>query len=155
MENYKSELDALKLQYATWYLDQYLKAHISPHDNQKKQGVIQSDTKLLCDIIRNAPFINPARYDGWLKQMSLLKLANQNVTKESILAMPTAPDGFNPTINSGALPNLGELKDELDEIYANYDVQFHEALEDPTTKKNQDMLSESEKTTIQIGRAHV
>jgi hypothetical protein len=57
------------------------------------------------------------------------------VSLQSILSIPTAPDGFNPTLGNGNLPNLGELKDELNEIYSEYENQFHEALEDPTTKR--------------------
>lgn len=149
MDTYKSELDNLKAQYASWYMNKYQKAHISPNEYNKKQSVMNSDNKIVCDDIHSASFINPTRYDAWLKNMALLKMANPNVTLQSILLMPTAPDGFNPTINSGMLPNLGDLKDELDEIYAEYENQFHEALEDPTTKKNRDMLSDTEKSTIQ------
>lgn len=149
MENYKAELDGLKSQYAAWYMDKYLKAHVSPNDFNKKQTIMNCDNKIVCDDIRNASFINPTRYDAWLKNMALLKPADPNVSLQSILSIPTAPDGFNPTLGNGNLPNLGELKDELNEIYSEYENQFHEALEDPTTKKNRDMLSETEKTTIQ------
>lgn len=149
MDSYKAELDGLKSKYATWYMDKYLKAHISPNDYNKKLSVMNSEDKIVCDDIHNASFINPTRYDAWLKNMALLKMANSNVTRQSILSMPTAPDGFNPTTSAGVLPNLGDLKDELDEIYNEYESLFHEALEDPTTKKNRDMLSDTEKSMIQ------
>jgi len=63
--------------------------------------------------------------------------------------MPTSVDGFNPTLQDGILPSISEMEDDLNEIFNGYESQFHDALEDPTTQRNKEMLSDVEKTTIQ------
>lgn len=63
--------------------------------------------------------------------------------------MPTSVDGFNPTLQNGILPSISEMEDELNEIFNGYESQFHDALEDPTTQRNKEMLTDVEKTTIQ------
>lgn len=146
---YKAELEALKNRYADWYMSEYVKAHISEIDYSKKQRLMANEHKQVCDDVHDAPFINPSRYDQWLRKLGMLKMANANVTKQTILSMPTSPDGFNPNNQRAQLPKISELQDELDEIFNAYEQQFHEALEDPTTQRNREMLNTQEKITIQ------
>ena len=148
-EAYKSRLEALKEKYADWYMNEYLKAHISEIDYGRKQAIMSQSNKMICDIVRNAPFINPSRYDNWQRKMNLLQVVNPNVNKNAILSMPTSVDGFNPTLNHEALPSLSELHNELNEIFVEFEQNFHEALEDPTTFKNRDLLNEQEKVIIE------
>lgn len=89
------------------------------------------------------------QYELWKQKLSKLKPANPAVTKQAIVNMPTSVDGFNPTLQDGILPSISELEDELNEIFNGYESQFHDALEDPTTQRNKEMLSDVEKTTIQ------
>ncbi len=147
-EAYKTKLEALKGRYADWYMNAYLKAHISEIDYGKKQAIMSQPSKLICDIVCNASFINPSRYDNWLRKMNLLQVVNPNVNRNAILSMPTSVDGFNPTVNREALPSLSELQDELNEIFVEFEQSFHEALEDPTTFKNRELLNDEEKATI-------
>lgn len=146
---YKSKLESLKGKYADWYMNEYLMAHISEMDYGKKQAIMTNSNKLICDIVRNAPFINPSRYDNWVRKMNLLQVVNPNVSRNAILSMPTSVDGFNPTVNRETMPSLSELQDELNEIFAEFEQSFHEALEDPTTFKNRELLNEQEKVTIE------
>lgn len=148
-EAYKSKLEALKGRYADWYMNEYHRAHISEIDYGSKQKIMSQSNKMICDIVCNAPFINPSRYDNWLRKMNLLQVVNPNVNRNAILSMPTSVDGFNPTLNHEALPSLSELKNELDEIFEEFEQCFHEALEDPTTFKNRDLLNEQEKVIIE------
>ena len=53
-ETYKSKLEALKGRYADWYMNEYLKAHISEIDLGRKQAIMSQSSKLICDIVRNA-----------------------------------------------------------------------------------------------------
>lgn len=148
MNSYKSDLDSLKSRYADWYMAEYVKAHISEIENGKKMRIMADDKRIVCDDVHDAPFINPSRYDMWLRNINLLKVAHGSVNKQAILSSPTSVDSFNPTNSRGLLPELGSLQDELSEIYSEYEQQFHDALEDPTTEKNKMMLSDQEKTTI-------
>ena len=146
---YKNSLDALRNRYAEWYMNEYLKAHISTIDASKLQRVSNCDSKRVCDIVNDASFINPMQYELWKQKLSKLKPANPAVTKQAIVNMPTSVDGFNPTLQDGILPSISEMEDELNEIFNGYESQFHDALEDPTTQRNKEMLSDVEKTTIQ------
>ncbi len=148
-DTYKNSLEALRERYAVWYMDEYLKAHISSIDAGKLQRLTNCDNKRVCDIVNEASFVNPLLYDQWKQKASKLKPANPSVTKQAILNIPTSVDGFNPAVHTGMLPSISELEDELEVIYNGYDMQFHDALEDPTTQRNKEMLSEVEKTTIQ------
>ena len=146
---YKNSLDALRNRYAEWYMNEYLKAHISTIDASKLQRVSNCDSKRVCDIVNDASFIKPMQYELWKQKLSKLKPADPAVTKQAIINMPTSVDGFNPTLQDGILPSISEMEDELDEIFNGYESQFHDALEDPTTQRNKEMLSDVEKTTIQ------
>ena len=57
-------------------------------------------------------------------------------------------DGFNPATHSGTKPEIGVLKTELEEIYADVEQQFHDALEDPSVDSNKQYLNEPEKVLI-------
>ena len=58
-------------------------------------------------------------------------------------------DSFNPTTQRSQLPEVGDLKDELKGIYEEYVRQFHDALEDPMTRRNRDVLNNDEKSLIE------
>lgn len=148
-DTYKNSLEALRERYAEWYMEEYLKAHISNIDAGKLQRLMNCDNKRVCDIVSDASFVNPMQYDQWKQKSAKLKPADPSVTKQAIMNIPTSADGFNPTMQIGTLPSIGELEDELDVIFNSYDQQFHDALEDPTTQKNKEMLSDVEKTIIQ------
>lgn len=146
---YKAELDAIKNRYADWYMSEYVKAHVCEMDYQKAEALKASDNYAVCDIVSCASFINPSRYDLWKQQLGRLKLANPQVTKQAILSMPTSVDSFNPTIQRNQLPNVSELKDELESIYDDYVALFRDALEDPTTHRNRDLLNNEEKSWVE------
>ena len=148
-DTYKSKLETLRGRYADWYMEEYVKAHISSVDAGKLQRLMNCDNKRVCDIVNEASFVMPLQYDQWKQKAAKLKPANPSVTRQAILNIPTSVDGFNPTIQVGVMPTISELEDELDIIYNSYDQQFHDALEDPTTERNKEMLTDGEKTTIQ------
>ena len=146
---YKAELEALKQRYSEWYMAEYVKAHVCEMDYQKAEALKVSDAYAVCNIVAEASFINPSRYSQWKQLLGRMKLANPQVTKQSILSMPTSVDSFNPTIQRDQLPNVADLKDELDAIYEEYVLLLREALEDPMTKRNRDMLQSDDKALIE------
>ena len=146
---YKAELEALKNRYADWYMGEYVKAHVCEMDYQKAEALRASDNYAVCEIVSGASFINPSRYGLWKQNLNRMKLANPQVTKQAILSMPTSVDSFNPTVQRSQLPNVGELKEELNSIYEDYVTQFHDALEDPTTRRNRDLLNNEEKSWVE------
>ena len=146
---YKAELDAIKNRYADWYMGEYLKAHVCEMDYQKAQALKATEEYSVCEIVSGASFINPAQYEQWKQKLNRLKLANPQVTKQSILYAPTSVDSFNPTTQRSQLPEVGALKDELKGIYEEYVRQFHDALEDPMTRRNRDVLNNDEKSLVE------
>lgn len=146
---YKTELDSLKNRYADWYISEYVKAHVCEIDYQKAQALKSDENYNICEIISGASFVNPSRYELWKEKLGRLKLADSFVTKEAILSAPTSIDGFNPTVQIGQLPNLSDLKDELDAIYDSYIKELTESLEDPSTRRNRELLTTDEKTLLE------
>ena len=146
---YKTELDAIKNRYADWYLGEYLKAHVCEMDYQKAQALKAAEEYSVCEIVSGASFINPAQYEQWKQKLNRLKLANPQVTKQSILYAPTSVDSFNPTTQRSHLPVVGALKDELKGIYEEYVKQFHDAMEEPMTRQNRDVLNNDEKSLVE------
>lgn len=148
-DSYKAELEALKNRYADWYMGEYVKAHVCEMDYKKAEALKASDNYAVCEIVSGASFINPSRYSLWKQDLNRMKLANPQVTKQAILSMPTSVDSFNPTVQHTQLPDVGELKEELNSIYEDYVTQCHDALEDPTTQRNRDLLNNEEKSWVE------
>ena len=86
-------------------------------------------------------------FTQWKNKIGQLKPANSLVTRENILISPFQ-DGFNPTVQSGLKPNVNALKTELDDIFADIEQQFHDALDDPSVDRNKQYLNEPEKVLI-------
>lgn len=146
-KDYISELQVLHSRYATWYVDEYVKYHINELTDADKQKLANSEHNVVCGLVRDADFINSARYDLWQKQMTSLVVADSRVTREAVMATPY--HNFNPKEYQGKLlPELKDLKQELEDIYIDYDVAFHDALEDPGVKKNIDALDATEQTML-------
>ncbi len=81
--------------------------------------------------------------------MSMLTLKQSYVNKQSVLNVPY--QNFNPLNFIGkTLPNLEELKNELDEIYTAVDKSLHEILSDQNLLNNAaDALDDSEKKLVE------
>ena len=50
LNSYNAELDALIDRYAKWYLAEYERLHITAFENNRKQRILNSDKKRVCDI---------------------------------------------------------------------------------------------------------
>lgn len=141
--------EALRARYADYYMDAYTRAHISALDMQKKNALLAKDEYAVCNDVRDAAFINPSIFDSWKRNLDMLKESHPAVTRDSILTTPVGQDGFNPSTANYALPSIITLGDELQTIYDDYVQQFREALEDPTSVRNIEMLSNEEKSLLE------
>ena len=144
---YLRELEQIKGDYADWYLARYTAAHITEMENATKLDILSSKKYQVCEDVINANFLNMVMFTQWKNKIGQLKPANSLVTRENILISPFQ-DGFNPTIQSGQKPNVNALKTELDDIFADIDQQFHDALDDPSVDRNKQYLNEPEKVLI-------
>lgn len=145
---YLRELEQLKGEYADWYMNRYSAAHINEIENSTKIDILNSKKCQVCEDVINANFLNMVVFGQWKTKMGQLQPANSLVTRDSILISPFQ-DGFNPTTQSAQKPDVNALKTELDNIFADVEQQFHDALEDPSVVRNKQYLNEPEKVLIQ------
>lgn len=148
IEAYKKELDTLKEQYATWYIDVYKKFHISGLQDTEKRKTMNSNTKKVCDAVCGSDhdngYISVAhKYSEWTRKMAQLTTGTEP-TIQSMLSSPYA--GFNPTQYVGKkLPELKDLNEELDSIFNNVDDALQLILSDKQLQANKDILDDSQK----------
>ena len=92
--NYKSKVDQIKHHYADWYLKLYLEHRISDADNTQKIALLDSEEKLICDILKDADFLSTGQYHQWNSNLDKLQSAEDHVNKEAVLSIPY--HDFNP-----------------------------------------------------------
>ena len=147
LEDFKSELQSLKSQYADWYLDQYLKFRISGSDHTKKLALEDSDEMFICNVLNDADFLPSTEFLSILDSLSRLKPADGAVNKERILGAPY--QDFNPMDYHGkAVKTMKDLKLGVQDIRVNWEEALKETLEDPTVKKKQELLSDAESDLV-------
>lgn len=148
IEAYKKELDTLKEQYATWYIDVYKEFHISGLQDTEKRKTMNSNTKKVCDAVCGSDhdngYISVAhKYGEWTRKMAQLTTGTQP-TVQSMFSSPYA--GFNPTQYIGKkLPELKDLNEELDSIFNDVDDALQLILSDKQLQINKDILDDSQK----------
>jgi hypothetical protein len=136
---YKARLNLLKNRYADWYLSLYLKHRISEVDNTKKQALLDSEEKTICDILKEADFLSSGQYSQWLMKLSKLQPADEKVNKNLILTAPY--QDFNPIDFDGSkIDSIHSLKEELIELLNSWEQILKDTLEDPMVKKNISLL---------------
>lgn len=146
-EIYRKELQQLHDQYATWYLQQYLKYRISEVDEKQKQQLLASDQNAVCELLWDAEFISGSQYNEWLKKIHRMKVVDSKVNKASILQIPY--QDFNPMEYQGiSIYSLPELKDDLMSIYYAFDLSLKSVLEDPSVTKNRSALKNEDQQLL-------
>ena len=145
---YKVELDGLMNAYAEWYLSEYNRYHITGLQDAEKRKILNSNEKKVCELVCGADhdkgyFSVAAQYNEWNRKIASLTVGSIAVNKEAILLTPY--QGFNPTLYIGKkLPEISELKKELEAIYDNVDTTLHAILKDKDLLKNKEILDNSE-----------
>ncbi|MCC5935599.1 MAG: hypothetical protein JJU35_15230 [Balneolales bacterium] len=136
---YISKLAAVKQDYAEWYLDRYLACRISEKDDVQKAALLNSDEKQVCDILKEADFLSAATYLKWNKSLTLLKPADPKVNKALILTAPY--QDFNPHEYEGLpVPSVRALREELHQLFEEWEQTLKNVLDDPAVKKNMNLL---------------
>lgn len=148
VQAYKDELDTLRKEYAEWYISEYKRMHITELQDSEKRRLQQSNENRVCEAIISADhdrgyFSQGAEYTEWSRKMMLLNMANINTTLEAVMRTPYV--GFNPLQYDGVeLPDLGQLKEELEGIYNKIETSLSEMLKDEELLDNKDILDSSE-----------
>lgn len=136
---YKTELNQLKERYADWYLRMYLKHRISEADNTQKHALLDSEEKIIADILKEADFLSTWEYAELERRLTSLKPADSTVNKQAVLTAPYQE--FNPLEYEGK-ENLSvmELKTNLKDLLEKWIDTLKETLDDPVVKKNLSLL---------------
>lgn len=145
-QQYMNELKGLQERYADYYLAAYLAAHLPATKGTELISIKDMPEKKVCDIVSSTVqneaslnIINTYEYDKWKAKIDKVRIADPNVTKEAILQ--NAYQNFNPVAEGGeAIPDLTEMKVELQAIHAGLEDQMKTALEDPSVQANRQML---------------
>lgn len=144
---YKADLKQLRSEYAAWYLEQYLKNRISEIEENQKNKILQSQTKAICDILRESSFLSVASYAVWLSKIQKLVVADTSVNKEAIMHAPY--QGFNPLEYLDKKPvKLDELKAELDQLYQSWNKTMRDTLDDPGVRRNLSLIEDADQKLL-------
>ena len=140
---YMAELKTIQNEYADWYMNKYLNAHISEMDERDKQQLLNADKKRVCDDFRNSDFAAITLYNIWLQNINQLQLADFRVTKDAIMQNPY--QGFDPNGQKTTVTSIVQYKEQLNNIYTELQKQIQNMLKDPSVQENLNMLTASEK----------
>ncbi len=148
IDAYKTKLSKLKEQYASWYLQLYLKYRISEADNTQKHALLDSEEKVICDLLKEADFLSTGQYQQWLNKVNKLQPADGNVNKDLILTAPYQE--FNPLdFQVSEITTIKQAKLDLQHLLENWKQTLKDTLEDPMVKKNMSLLG-SEQSALLI-----
>lgn len=150
LNSYKAELDNLIERYIDWYIAEYERVTISEFENNDKQRIIASDAKRVVEQAYKEDFLQVnSQFIAWEKKMAQLTPKSAMVNCQYLKNTPY--QGFNPHDFKGFVkPELAQLKDEIENIYAAIDNTLHITLEDQNLLRNaQDALTENEQKFIE------
>ncbi|MDD2475933.1 MAG: DUF6079 family protein [Dysgonamonadaceae bacterium] len=147
MNAYKAELKNYKEQYADWYLSMYLKYRISESDNTKKVALLDSEEKLICDILQQADFLSTGQYAQLLNKISKLKPADEKVNKDLILTAPF--QDFNPAeYEREETLSIKQLRSEIIDLLVLWTENLKDALDDPMVQKKMNLLNKTSQALL-------
>jgi hypothetical protein len=145
---YETLLTSLVDQYAEYYLAQYLKCRLSHSDALKKDALLSSDNKRICDIIKDAEFITKTEYDNWINRITVLKEADQTLTKQRIKEEPYHE--FNPReYYDKPTYTINELTEQLEAILEKWVKAMRSIFKDPSVKANLEVLDHASRELVE------
>lgn len=141
-KQYEAKLNSLKDSYADYYLKEYQKNRLSYADGQKRDKLLNSPKKLVCDIIKDVTVLTKTDYENWLNTINSLKVA-EDVTKQKIKENPY--HDFSPRENyNKPTVTIRELEEKLDSIYEKWVNAMKATFKDPEASKNMSLLAEGQ-----------
>lgn len=140
-KQYEAQLNALIDNYAEYYYNQYTKNHIKTSDINKKNKLLNSSQKHICDILKDIFILNCSEYNTWCNTLLSLKEGDANISLTKIKEVPY--HNFNPRESSGIpMATINQLAQKLDEIVQEWCNTIKNTINDPTiSARNFNMLS--------------
>ena len=146
-KKYETKLNGLIDSYADYYLSQYLKCRLSHEASLRKEQILASEQKRMCDTIKDVDILNKTEYENWLNRIVSLKEAKQDVTKASIKLEPY--HDFNPReFYDKPAYSIQDLATQLDEILLKWTTAMRSIFRDPSVQANIDMLDADSRTLV-------
>lgn len=156
-KQYEALLNSLIDSYADYYLAQYTKYRLNYTDSQKRDSIFNSDTRHICEVLKDITILNKTDFENWRNTITSLKPAEADVTKEKI--RENAYQDFNPRENYDKPSyTVRELEDRLELIYAKWEDAIKATFSDPGIDQNLNMLSGEQKalaTNFKNGSAKI
>jgi len=148
IRKYDLNINSLIDKYADYYMTMAVDYYISANDEKTRNELLNSDTKKICDIIKDINIINSAQYYTWIDNLTALKTMPISFTKANIRQDPNI--GFNPRehVNKFKL-SVSSLASNLRYILENWTESIIAQLNDPTVKNNFDLLDNDEKILVE------
>ncbi|MCK9226123.1 MAG: DUF6079 family protein, partial [Candidatus Muirbacterium halophilum] len=148
LKKYETILNALKDEYATYYMDKYVKYRMSTKDANIKEKLMKSDDKKVWDNLKDIGILNSLDYNKIIDNIRSLKVADPNLRKQNILEDPYFD--FNPRDYKDKIAyRISDLEEELEKIYDKWTKAVKSFLKDPSVKDNIDILPEKDKKIIE------
>ena len=145
---YEALLNSLVDQYADYYLPQYRKCRLSHGDATNKALLLDSDTKKICDIIKDAEFITRTEYDNWINRITALKEADQALSK--VLVKEEPYHEFNPReYYDKPTYTIVELQEQLECILDKWVKAMRSIFKDPSVKANLEVLDKPSRELVE------
>jgi hypothetical protein len=117
---------------------------LSYNDAQKRNSLINSNKKKICEVIKDINILNKTEFDNWRNTVTSLKEVDPDLTKEKIKNNPY--HDFNPRENyDNAKFSVRELSDKLDDIYSNWLQAMKATFNDPESGQTINMLDDEQK----------
>lgn len=147
-KQFEARLKSLMERYANLYLEQYVKYRLSATDHLKKEHLLQSESKKICDIISESSLIGNSEYKKWLDNINEWKSSDPNLTKGKVLESPYHE--FNPReVYNKTLISIHELEESLNIIFEKYISDLRSICKDPSIKSNLDILKTNERKLVE------
>ena len=147
-KKYEALLNSLVDKYADYYINYYAKCRLSPSDSRIKEKIMSSDSKHLCDIIKDSEFITATEYQNWISSITSLREASPSISKGRVKEEPY--HDFNPREYYGK-PNftIQALEEQLENILEKWINAMRSVFKDPSVQDNMELLSKKEKKLVE------
>lgn len=144
-QQYEALLNSLIDSYDDYYLTQYTKYRLNYTDAQKRDSILNSDTRQICEVLKDISILNKTDFENWRNTITSLKPQESDVTKDKIKENPY--QDFNPReIYDKPSYTIRELEEQLDNNYSKWVDAIRATFNDPGIDQNLSMLPADQKT---------
>ena len=153
LKKYEALLNSLIDRYSDYYLKEYTQCRLSKMDALKKERILLSERKRICDIIKDSELITATEYQNWINNITSLREADTLLTKRELLNEPY--HDFNPReVYDRPSFQIHELEEQLDSILEKWTNTMRSVFKDPSVQANMDILSTADRKLVEDFRSN-